>query len=395
MEMKKNISLLLCMLVLIVSCTKETLLDTPRDENGNVILTEVSTATTTGISTLDTEFSVNATVPNAKPGDAMIVECLQLQIPPSGGDSKQLLPLAGTQKTVTVGDDRTVSVSYSRTEANLNMAGDYVAVTFAGETDYAMKRVDMVTASRTTRPKVAEIEVDITRSDETAYFNVTVEPKSGAYTGTLVAKRKNGINDGFVDVSGSPFSGEQPFLVPILGTDFAEGKDTMYYSFIAERGGHTDEIETSVIVRDPYFYLKKSATLTLGSETAEGRNLLINAAVAENDNNAMVALSDALHLQGGSAWLGAGNTIEFVPSTLAMYTANKSNDAINAFETGEKSTTVAPTAGEGVYIFKAVTGSEPEDVYYGMIQVNNVFPGISVTFEYRIGNMYAHLAVIQ
>ena len=54
-----------------------------------------------------------------------------------------------------------------------------------------------------------------------------------------------------------------------------------------------------------------------------------------------------------------------------------------------------PIAGEGVYIFKAITGTDPEDVYYGMLKVTSVIPKVSVTFEYRIGNMYAHLAVVK
>lgn len=392
----KKIIFFLPALILFISCTEDgDSYNIPKDENGNAVITDVSSAATTGISTLDDGFSVTAVLPNAKSGDVMVVECLQLQIPSTGGDTKQLLPLAGTQKSVTVGNDLTTSVTYTRDEANLIQPGDYVTVTFSGETDYAIQEVDMVTATSTTNPQVSGIDVDVARNDEIAYFQVTVEPKSGTYSGTLVAKRKNGVHDDFVNISGSPFSGEQPFLVPVSGTDFAAGKDTMYYSFIAEKDGYTDEIETSVVVIDPYFFLKKSATLTLGSATQSGMNLLINAAVAEDDDHAMVALSDVLHLQGGSEWLNAGNTIEFVSSTQVMYAANNSNDAIAAFAAGVKTANADPIAGEGVYIFKAVNGTEPEDVYYGMLKVTNVVPNVSVTFEYRIGNMYAHLAVIE
>lgn len=389
----KKIIYFVCMLILIVSCQEE-LLDIPRDENGNAILTDVSTTTTTGISTLDDEFTVNATVPNAKAGDVMTVECLQLQYYAEGGND-QLLPLAGTQKTVTVSNDKKVSVTYTRTQANLTKPGDYVTVTFAGDTDHAKQKVEMVYASKTTKPKVAGIEIDVARNAETAYFNVTVEPKAGAYAGTLVAKRKNGMNDAWVDIAGSPFSGAQPFLVPIAGTDFAAGKDTMYYSFKAQQGSYVDEIQTTIIVRDPYFFLKKTATITLTGATTSGRNLLINAAVAENNANAILALSGELQLKGGSAWLNAGNTIMFVPTTLAMYAANNSNDAIAAFEAGTPTATADPIAGEGVYIYKVVNGPNPQDVYYGMIKVTSVVPGVSVTFEYRIGNMYAHLAVVK
>lgn len=376
-------------LILIMSCQEDEL-DIPRDQNGNAVLTGVSSATTTGISTLDDGFSVTAYMPNAKSGDVMNVECLQLQYYQAGGND-QLLPLAGTQKTVTIGSDLKATITYTRSETNLNSPGDYVTVSFAGETDYALQRVNMVTASSTTKPKVVGIEVDVMRSNETAYFNVSVNPKSGPYAGNLVAKRKNGTNDAWVNVPGSPFSGAQPFLVPISGTDFAAEKDTMYYSFVASQGGYTDEITTSIIVREPYFFLKKSATLNRGT----GRNLLINASVAENNANAMLALSGDLMLKGGSTWLANGNTIGFVPGTAAMYSANNSNNAIAAYEAGTPTATADPIEGEGVFIFKAVTGPNPENIYYGMISIGSVVPNSSVTFEYRIGNRYAHLAVIK
>lgn len=392
MKMKKII-FFSCILILFVSCEKSTTFDIPRDANGNAIFTDVSSTTTTGISTLDGQFSVTATLPNAKSGDVMNVECLQLQIP-SGGTTTQLLPLAGTMKTATVGSDLKATITYTRAEAKLNKDGDYVTVTFAGETESAKQRVDMVAATTTTKPKVSGKEVDVARTNETAFFNVSVSPKTGAYTGTIAAKRKNGKNAAFVDVTGSPFSGTQPFLVPISGTDFAAGKDTMYYAFTATSGSYTDAIEYIVIVRDPYFYLKKTGvTLTLGGSSA-GRNLLKNAAVAENNANAVVAVSGSLILKGGSAWLAAGNTIQFVPTTSAMYTANNTTAAIAAFNTGTSATTADPIAGEGVYIFKIVNGPNPGNVFYGMIKVTSVVPGVSVTFEYRIGNMYAHLPVI-
>lgn len=389
----KNIIYLLFALILIVSCQDETL-DIPRDANGDAILTEVSTTTSPGVSTLDNGFTVNATLPNAKAGDVMTVELLKLQLHPEGKNN-QLLPLAGTQKTVTVANDLKVSVSYTRDEAKLVNVSDYVTVTFAGATDYALRKVDLVPATATTKPKVSGIEIDVARTAETAYFNVTVVPKSNTYAGTLVAKRKNGTNAAWVDVTGSPFSGAQPFLVPISGTDFAAGKDTMFYSFVSQQGTYTDVIQTRVIVRDPYFYLKKAATLKLVSTTESGRNLLINAAVAEANTNAMLALSNELKLKGGSAWLASGKSIEFVPSSLAMYALNNSNLAIAEFEAGTPTTTADPIGGTGVYIYKMINGSNPTDVYYGMIKVLDVVPGVSVAFEYRIGNMYAHLAVIK
>lgn len=390
----RRIIILLCAVVLIASCTEQEYFEIPRDADGNVLLTGISSTTTTGISTLDNEFTVTATFATAKPGDVMKVELLQLQIPPSGGTTKQLLPLAGTQKEVTVGSDLTATVTYTREEANLNVPTDYVTVVFNGATDYAKVRVDLVPATVITKPKVSTREIEVARTPETAYFNVTVSPKSAAYTGTLVVRRKNGMNQPWVEVAGSPFTGTQPFLVPISGSDFAVGQDTMYYSFTASSGDFTEEVLTTTVVIDPYFFFKKSATLTLDGASS-GRNLLTNTSVPANDPNAMVAVTGSLVLEGGSEFLAAGNTIEFVPSTLALYNANDANQTMAAFEAGTKSPTADPTQGEGVYIFKVVNGPDPEDVYYGMIKMTNVTPGESISFENRIGDKYAHLLVIK
>lgn len=390
----KNIIFLLCAMVLIVSCTKQDYYEIPTDENGNVILTGISSTTTTGISSLDNSFSVTATFATAKVGDVMNVELLKLQIPSTGGTTTQLLPLAGTQKQATVGSDMKATVTYTRDEAKMAKVGDYVTVVFAGKTDYAKQRVDMVAATTVTKPKVTGKEVDVARTAETAFFNVSVAPKSGAYAGTLVAKRKNGLKAAWQNVSGTPFSGTQPFLVPISGSDFAAGKDTMYYSFSATSGSYTDEVASTIIVRDPYFFLKKAATLTLGGSSA-GRNMLINAAVTETDATANIAVSGSLILKGGSAWLAAGKTIQFVPSTLAMYEANNSTNIIAAFNAGTPTATADPINGVGVFIYKIVNGPAPTDVYYGILKMTNVIPGTSVSFEYRIGDMYAHLSVIK
>ncbi len=392
--MKKIISLL-CALVLIVSCTKQPYYEIPKDANGNAILTGISSTTTTGISVLDGSFSVTATFATANAGDVMNVELLQLQIPPSGGATKQLLPMAGTQKTATVGSDMKATVTYTRAEAKMTMATDYVTVTFNGVTDYAKARVDMVPAITVSKPKVSGKEVDVARTAETAYFNVTIVPKEAAYTGTLVVTRKNGKNAPAVAVAGSPFLGPQPLLVPISGTDFAVNKDTMIYTFTAVKGSYSDVVSTTIIVRDPYFYLKKSATLTLGGSSA-GRNLLINAGVAFTAATANIGVSGSLLLQGGSAWLAlAGRSIQFVPSTLAMYDANNSTNTIAAFNAGVPANTADPIAGAGIYIFKIVNGTGVTNVYYGMMKMISVLPGVSVTFEYRIGDQYAHLLVIQ
>ena len=392
--MKKIISLLL-LLVLIVSC-KDELFDVPRDENGDVIFTTISSTTTTGVSTLDAQFTVTATLPNSKSGDVMNVECLQLQVPTGTASStKQLLPLAGTQKTATVGADLKASITYTRTEAKLAAPGDYVTVVFNGVTDYAKQRVDLVPATVTTKPKVGAKEVDVARTDETAFFNVTVKPKSAAYTGTLVVTRKNGKKDTPVPLPGSPFATADPFLIPISGTDFAAGKDTMIYSFKATSGSYTDDISYTVIARDPYFYLKKTGvTMSLGGSSA-GRNILTNKAVAATDATAILAVDGgSLIIHGGSAWAVSGKQISFVPATLALYDKNNTNEAIAAFEAGTQTSTADPINGAGIFIFKVVNGPNPTDVYYGMVKVTTVIPGVSITIEYRIGNLYAHLAVI-
>src|ERR1035437_1703721 len=179
MKMKKIIFFLFAM-VLIVGCSKQPYYEIPTDASGNVILTGISSSTTTGISVLDDQFTVTATFATAKVGDVMKVECLQLQLP-SGSTTTQLLPLAGTQKQATVGADMKATITYTRAEAKLNKVGDYVVVTYSGATDYAKQRIDLVAATTVSKPKVSGIEVDVARTAETAYFNVTVSPKSGPY----------------------------------------------------------------------------------------------------------------------------------------------------------------------------------------------------------------------
>lgn len=370
----------------------------PRDGNGNIIWSEPSSSTTTGISSLDNSFTVAATFPNAKSGDVMKVELLQLQLPPGGGTTNQLLPLAGSQKDVTVDGSLKASVTYTRDQANLNTVGDYVEVVFNGETDYAKRRVEMTNSMTVSAPSVItasrDIEVEVARTAEIANFIIEVKPKEGAFSGNVEVERKNGTTGTWVDVSGSPYSGtNQPYLAPISGTDFILTNDTMFYKFTATQGNYSETIERTVIVRDPYFYLKKSATLMLGTSSA-GRNMLTNSPVPANDATAMIAVDGSLLLKGGSKWLAEGHTIEFVPTTKEIYALNNSNTTIDTFENGTPVTSVDPIVGEGIFIFKATTGTAAEDVYYGMIMVTDVKPDNSVSLEYRIGNMYAHLAVI-
>ena len=46
-----------------------------------------------------------------------------------------LTPLSGSKKTLTVDGDLKVSVTYTLQEAELEKIGDFVVVTFAGDTD--------------------------------------------------------------------------------------------------------------------------------------------------------------------------------------------------------------------------------------------------------------------
>ena len=385
---------MISLLVFIFSCSKDEY-EIPTDENGNIIWTEVSSTTTNGISSLDNSFTVTATFPNAKVGDIMKVELLQLQVPPSGGTTKQLLPLANTQQDVTVGSDLKASVTYTRDQANLLGVGDYVVVAFNGKTDYAKQTVTMKNAMTVSKPLVSGKEVEVARTNEVAYFNVKVNTIGSSFSGNVIVKRKNGANGSWVNVTGSPYSGSsQPYLAPISGDEFIATNDTMYYNFTASQGNYSETIERTIVVRDPYFYLKKSASLILGTSSA-GRNLLTNTPVSANDPTAMIAVDGSLTLKGGTTWLEAGNNIEFVSSTVEMYALNNSNSAIEAFNSSTPANSVDPIQGEGVYIFKATTGTNPEDIYYGMIRVTAATPNVSVSFEYRIGNMYAHLNVIK
>jgi hypothetical protein len=384
----KRIIFILLVIALIDSCKKDTY-NIPKDSSGDAELTSNSSASSAGITTLDGSFTVTGTFPNAKSGDVMNVELLKLQTTATS-TTTQLLPLSGSQKTATVSSDLTASITYTRSEAGLSESGDYVVVSFKGETDYVQKTVSMADATTVSGPAVSGTSIDIARTSEVAYFTATVDPSADSFSGNFVVKRKNGTSDSWQTVT---TSGTNPYLIPISGSEFATGKDTMFYTFTATQGSYTDEIAETIIVRDPYFFYKRSATLTVGSTDAE--NLLKNTSIASTDANATIAASSSLILGGGSAWLAAGHTIQFVPTTAAMYTENNSNNAIAAFNAGTPTSTISPIEGTGVFIFKIVNGTADSDVYYGMIEVTSVVPGTSVTFEYRIGNQYAHLSVIE
>jgi len=372
------------------SCTKQPYYDIPRDENGNVVITGVAKTTSAGITTLDDNFTVTSYLPNAKSGDVMKVELLQLQTPTSGG-SLQLLPMAGTQKEVTLGSDLKATVNYTRNEAKLVNVGDYVTVTFAGKTDAATFRVNLKEAAAVSNPQFNGKDVDVIRGAGTASFKATVTPASGAYAGNIVVKKKNGTNEPWQSV-GNFASGD---AVPVSGDDFAIGKDTMFYSFTSTQAGYTDEIVKSVVASAPYFLLKKSGVLDV-TAGKDGFNLLNGKAVAATDTKGVITIgTNPLSINQGAAWATGGKGISFVASSANTYNLNNLTTAKNEFMAGIPVTSIDPSSGTGVYVFKLVNGGSPSDVLWGMVKVNKITPASSIEFEYRIGNLYDHLAVIQ
>jgi hypothetical protein len=121
---------------LMMSCTDQPYFDIPYDENGNVIITDISVVTSDGVTTADDSFTINCYFPNAKSGDVMTATVLKQQVPSWDSEgAEQLLPLAGTEKSITVGSDLKTSVTYTKAEAQLVNVGDAVTVVFSGATD--------------------------------------------------------------------------------------------------------------------------------------------------------------------------------------------------------------------------------------------------------------------
>jgi len=241
MKTTRIILLTFTVVALLVSCSKQPYWEIPTDENGNAIITQVSKTTSAGISMLDGSFTVKSTLPNAKQGDVMIVDLVKPQIPswdPNG--AKQILPIAGATKNVTVDANKQITVTYTRTESTLSNLADYVTVIISGNTDSGKLRMDLISAFTVTKPAT------VTRATTEAFFNVKVDPKNVTYAGNLVAKRKNGAKGAWVDVTGTPFSGTQPFNIPIKGTDFA-ASDTLFYTFTAAVGNYSEVYSTSVV----------------------------------------------------------------------------------------------------------------------------------------------------
>jgi hypothetical protein len=130
------------LLVFAFSCSDNPLYPIPTDEDGNVILTEVSSVETTGITEDDDEFTVIATLPNAVAGDIMFVDLLKPQ-QVEGIDAPQLLPIDGTRKESVVDNNLQATVTFTKVEAQMEEVGDWVEVIYNGNTDSAQIRVTL------------------------------------------------------------------------------------------------------------------------------------------------------------------------------------------------------------------------------------------------------------
>jgi hypothetical protein len=388
MKNKKSL-ILICSLAIMASCSKQPYYNVPDVVNGVATITGISTATSLGVSTLDNNFTVNVTLPNAKSGDVMAVELLKQQIP-AGSTSSQLLPLSGTQQSVTVASDLTASVTYTKAQAQMVNVGDPIYVSWAGKTESASLVVTLTAATSVSAPEYNGTPVKVIRGAGTANFDVNVTPKSGPYTGSVVVQKKNGINDPWVSVG----SFAAVSTVPISGDDFAVGKDTMYYNFVATSGSNTDNVTVVVVDNAPYFFLKKSGTMSIGS--TDGLNLLVNGAMPAAGANAILAIdAGTLMMHGGVNWAVGGKSISFVASTLADYATNSPTSAMATYMAGTPTATANPSFGEGVYVFKIVNGPNPTDIFYGILKITSIVPNVSVSYEYRIGSTYVQLAMIK
>jgi len=387
--MKNKIGLtLVTIAALLQSCSKQEYVNIPRNADGSAYITTVASTTNTGMTTLDNGFSVTATLPNAKAGDEMVAELLAQQLP-VGGSATQLLPIAGTQKKLIVGSDLKVTVSYTRTEALYKNVNDQVTVTFAGKTESAFTTITMGLATSVKGPLYGGSAVNIRRNSGAAYFDVAVAPKAAAYTGNVTVMKKNGIA---LPWTSTDFA--YGTKVPISGDDYAVGKDTMYYAFVSKVGSFSDTIRMTVFANAPLYQLTKSGTMVLGATTG-GVNMLDNSAVAAStsDKATIGVTAASLQISAGAAFAAvSGNSISFVPSTSALYTAGNAVDIQAAFDAGTSTATIDPIAGVPVYAFKMITGG---NTYYGILRITSVVPGTSVAYEYKIGSTYAQLAILK
>ena len=370
------------------SCSKQEYVNIPKNADGSAYITTVASTTNTGMTTLDNAFTVNATLPNAKAGDEMVAELLAQQLP-AGGSATQLLPIAGTQKKLIVGSDLKVTVSYTRDQALYKNVNDQVTVTFAGKTESAFTTITMGLATSVKGPLYGGSAVNIRRNSGAAYFDVAVAPKAAAYTGNVTVMKKNGIA---LPWSSTDFA--YGTKVPISGDDYAVGKDTMYYQFVSKVGSFSDTVRMTVFANAPLYQLTKSGTMVLGATTG-GVNMLDNSAVAAStsDKATIGVTAASLQISAGAAFAAvSGNSISFVPSTSALYTAGNAVDIQAAFDAGTSTATIDPIAGVPVYAFKMITGG---NTYYGILSITSVVPGTSVAYAYKIGSTYAQLAILK
>ena len=114
-----------------------------------------------------------------------------------------------------------------------------MTVIISGNTDSGKLLITLVSAFTVTKP------TSVTKTTDAA-FSVKVAPKSATYSGSLVVKIKNGAKGTWSDVTGSPFSGSQPFNVPVKGADFVKS-DTLFYTFTAAVGNYSEIYSASVI----------------------------------------------------------------------------------------------------------------------------------------------------
>jgi len=146
----KNIIILsfIAVMALMTGCTDQPYYDIPYDEKGNVYITGISKVTCDPVKVGQTSFTIDCYFPNAKSGDVMKATVLQQQVPswnPTG--AKQLLPIAGSEKSITVGSDFKTSVTYNLTEAHLINVGDAITVVFSGATDSGIIQIVLKAAS--------------------------------------------------------------------------------------------------------------------------------------------------------------------------------------------------------------------------------------------------------
>ncbi|HCN83609.1 MAG TPA: hypothetical protein DIT07_08305 [Sphingobacteriaceae bacterium] len=398
-EMKRNLSfILICSLaLLVVSCSKQEYYNVPLDANGHAIITQIATGSTPGITTLDASLTVTTKLPNAKAGDVMVAEIVKSQIP-TGGGAAQNLPLAGTKKSVTVAADLTTSVTYTRAETALN-PGQTIVVTFSGATDSFTTPQIPLTAATSVLPVGLNYQGKATAPIRgaggagLAVLPIQVKPAGNTYTGTIVVST---TDDPAVAYANPVTYTGATANVPVDADTFPTA-GTRYYQIVTTQGGITETIFTKLTAQDSFFFLKKTTGILSLTTAAQGGFLLTTgASVAATAATAQLTVSaGSLVIKAGPATTGTGASIGFVASTSAAYDANNAIAARAAYAAGTPTATADPASGTGIFLYRMQLSAAASDVYYGYIKVTTIVPGVSVAFEYRIGDLYPHLLVIK